>query len=240
MARDDLLMELHLEALYTHDAAGDLVRVREHDGALAPRFFLGRTIGGVARRYRYDVDDALRRELAAASADELRSETTADPAAAAAAELARYAAILERSGPVQATEAGPAFAFPENPHVSAGPSDSIVLVTESNADVLQPLLPAWTPDVHLSAPLMALVVEERAVAVCGSVRITPRAHEAGVDTAAAFRGRGYAPRVVAAWARAVRALGAEPLYSTSWRNAASRAVARKLALVHFGNDLHVT
>ena len=32
------------------------------------------------------------------------------------------------------------------------------------------------------------------------------------------RGARYAPRMVAVWARTVRALGAEPLYSTDWQN----------------------
>ena len=91
-----------------------------------------------------------------------------------------------------------------------------------------------------SRPLVARVVDGRAVAVCASVRITPRAHEAGGETAEAFRGRGYAREMVAAWARAVRAAGAAPLYSTSWRNAASRGVARALGLAPFGTDLHLT
>lgn len=64
--------------------------------------------------------------------------------------------------------------------------------------------------------------------------------EAGVETARPYRGRGYAARVVAAWAREVRDMGRVPLYSTSWKNEASRAVARKLALICFGNDLHIT
>jgi len=46
MSRDHELMKRHVEALYTHDAAGRLRRVREHNGAPAPRFFLGRTAGG--------------------------------------------------------------------------------------------------------------------------------------------------------------------------------------------------
>jgi predicted GNAT family acetyltransferase len=72
------------------------------------------------------------------------------------------------------------------------------------------------------------------------VRITPLAHEAGVETVPLFRGRGYARAVVAAWSAAVRALGAEPLYSTTWQNMASRAVARALGLVAVGRDLHIT
>jgi hypothetical protein len=45
---------------------------------------------------------------------------------------------------------------------------------------------------------------------------------------------------VAAWADAVRATGVVPLYSTAWKYQASRAVARRLGLVQFGADLHVT
>jgi predicted GNAT family acetyltransferase len=72
--------------------------------------------------------------------------------------------------------------------------------------------------------------------VCFSARNTPVAAEAGVDTVEEFRGRGYAPAVVAAWARAVRQEGRVPLYSTSWDNLASRSVARKLGLVMYGAD----
>jgi len=72
------------------------------------------------------------------------------------------------------------------------------------------------------------------------VRVTPVAYEVGVETAPEFRGRGYAAPVVAAWARVVREAGRIPLYSTSWENTASQAVARKLGLVQYGSDLHLT
>ena len=237
MQRDRDLMGLHVEALFTHDAHGHLVRVNELNGAPAPRFFLGQARDGVVRRYRRDVPEAVRRALAAASAAAPLPDPAADPAAYASASLARSAAILARSAPVERTEAGPAFCFPGELPALDG---AVVLVTEADVELLHPLLPAWVPDVRLSPPLFVLVVDGRAVTVCGSVRITARAHEAGVETAAAFRGRGYAAPVVAAWARAVRALGVTALYSTSWQNAASQAVARKLGLVLFGSGLHIT
>ncbi|HSW09346.1 MAG TPA: hypothetical protein VLK32_00365 [Bacillota bacterium] len=79
-------------------------------------------------------------------------------------------------------------------------------------------LPAWQP-------FFGLVEEGRAVSICSSVRITPAAHEAVVETLPSFPGRGYAQDVVAGWASAVQATGALPLYSTSWENVASQAVA---------------
>jgi hypothetical protein len=54
------------------------------------------------------------------------------------------------------------------------------------------------------------------------------------------RGRGYVRDVVAGWALVVRSLGTMPLYSTSWENTASQAVAWKLRLVQYGDDFHIT
>jgi RimJ/RimL family protein N-acetyltransferase len=88
--------------------------------------------------------------------------------------------------------------------------------------------------------MFALTVGREAVSVCASVRRTGAGHEAGVETVPAHRGRGYAAQVTLAWAAAVRALGRVPLYSTSWSNERSRAVARKLGLICFGSDLHIT
>jgi predicted GNAT family acetyltransferase len=54
-----------------------------------------------------------------------------------------------------------------------------------------------------------------------------------------YRRQGYASAPVLAWARAVRMRGLVPLYSTSWQNTASRALARKIGLFQFANDLHI-
>jgi RimJ/RimL family protein N-acetyltransferase len=100
-------------------------------------------------------------------------------------------------------------------------------------------LPDWI-DVALAwQPLVAALEGRHAVSVCGSVRRTGEAHEAGVDTAPAFRRRGHAHRAVAAWLVEVKRLGREPLYSTSWQNAASQALAASLGLTMFGTDFAV-
>jgi GNAT superfamily N-acetyltransferase len=226
-------MRLHVEALFTHDAEGHLVRVNEPDGAPAPRFFIGRTVDGAVWRFRHDVDHDLRSALEeAASEDDVLQEHVLDSATSPS----RYERILARFAPVERTWAGPAFCFPRDLPTTMG----TILVTEGNAQLLQPQLEAWIPDVQLSQPMVALTVDGHAVAVCCSGRRTSMAHEAALETAPPYRGRGYAAQVVTAWAGVVRDMGRVPLYSTSWQNEASRAVARKLALIPFGSDLHIT
>jgi GNAT superfamily N-acetyltransferase len=210
-----------------------LVRVNEPNGGPAPRFFLGQTADGVVRRYRQDIADDLRRELEAASAP----DRLGHPAADAPLDPAPYASILARAAPVERTSVGLALRFPA---ALAPAPDTRLLADAAGAALLHPLLPEWMPDVRHAQPLIARVFDGRAVAVCCSVCITPRAHEAGVETAAACRGRGYAAAVVTTWAAAVREQGAEPIYSAVWQNVASRAVARKLGLVPIGRDLHIT
>jgi hypothetical protein len=226
-------MRMHVEAEFTHDASGRLVRVNEPNGGDAPRFFLGHTTDGIVRRYRHDVPDDIRHELEAASAPNRLGDATAD----APLDAVPYATILAKLAPLAHTSVGLAYRCPVG--LSPAP-DTHVLSTADDAALLEPLLAAWIPDIRNSPPLVVRVLDGRAVSVCGSVRITPQAHEAGVETPAACRGHGYAAAAVATWAEAVRERGSEPLYSTSWQNAASRALARKLGLIPIGRDLHIT
>ncbi|MCI0579487.1 MAG: GNAT family N-acetyltransferase, partial [Chloroflexi bacterium] len=147
-----------------------------------------------------------------------------------------YVRLLETHAPVHKLGLGPAYQFTEY----FEPSKPLLAITETNAERLRggfeeliAELPAWQP-------FLALVEEGRVVSVCRSVRITPAAHEAGVKTLPNFRGKGYAKDVVAGWARVVQSMGAIPLYSTSWENTASQALAKKLHLVPYGADFHVT
>jgi hypothetical protein len=155
---------------------------------------------------------------------------------AAPPEPARYEEIIRRYAPADKTWSGPAFTFAARLPATL----ETTFIDASTAPLLEAMLPAWLPDVSTCQPMVVFVVDGKAVSICASVRITDEAHEAGVDTARAYRGRGYAAHVTAAWAYAVREIGGVPLYSTSWTNSASRSVAQKLSLIHFGNDLHIT
>lgn len=226
-------LALHVHALYTHDDRGRIVRTNEPTGVKpAPRFYLGRSAHGNLWRCRADLPDDLVQALVSLCADEpiVSPEEAREPVHAAV-----YARLLESHGPSGHPSQGPAF---RGVGTSTAPGD-VVRITPANAGVLRGHFDGWLGDVADWQPFVAVVQGGHAVSVCVSVRITAAAHEAGVETAAAWRGRGHAKAVVNAWGQLVRAEGAEPLYSTSWENAQSRAVARGLGLEPFALDYEV-
>lgn len=235
MLADLELMNIHVCALFSHDAGSRLLFVNEPDGAVipAPRLFLGRTRAGNIWRFRADLPENLCDELDALCADEplVDVEFNEPPR-----HLGTFARLLEADAPVREVSSGPAYQFTEYEM----PSKSLLAVTENSAEILQGGFEKLVSELSTWQPFVALIEENRAVSVCRSVRITPEAHEAGVETLPDFRGQGYAKDVTAEWARLVRAAGAVPLYSTSWENTASQAVARKLHLKCYGTDFHVT
>lgn len=225
------MMGLHVATLFTHDRQGNLERVNEPGGDLAPRFFLGLTDVGPVLRFRADVSTTIRDELARGVARLPGDVALPNRPIASGA----FQAILARQAPVTRIWLGPAFRFPD----SLPRWESVVPVTAKNSALLSPFLHAWADNIAAAQPMVALIADGHAKALCCTVRRTITAHEAGVETAVSARGRGYAGRVAAEWASLVRASGAEPLYSTSWQNTASLAVARKLRLIPIGSDLHM-
>lgn len=233
MLTDQLLMALHVQALFTHNSQGRIVCINEPKGAeSAPRFFLGRTPHGNLWRFRADLPDALMEALQALCADEPIGEDIRNPPR----HVEAYLRLLEADAPAQQVAMGPAYHIPEHLELSR----PLLALTEANAALLQNGFEELVAELPDWQPFVALVEEGRAVSVCRSARITSTAHEAGVETLPDFRGRGYAQDVVAGWARLVRSVGALPLYSTSWKNTASQAVAHNLRMEAYGADFHIT
>lgn len=235
MFTDLELMDIQVRALFTSDAESRLLLVNEPSNVVAPapRFFLGRTPAGNVMRFRADLTEELVQELKMLCADEpfLQTEFDEPPR-----HVERYVQLLEEYTPVESVSAGPAYYFSEN----TLPSRQPVVVTESNREVLKGGFENLVEELLLWQPFVALIEGGRAVSVCRSVRITAEAHEAGVETLPDYRRKGYAKDVVAEWAQRVRAIGALPLYSTSWDNKASQAVARSLRLKFYGADFHMS
>jgi RimJ/RimL family protein N-acetyltransferase len=208
--------ELELQTLFVLDERGRIVSTREPTPSPGPKFCLIRGPTQCAWAVRADVPEARSSQLEElALAETPTVQFDSDPVHAT-----RYISLV--GGRVSS---GPAFTFPEAlPRVS-----DIVSVTE--VAQLQHHFRGWkAEEISGCAPIVGIAEEGHPVSVCFCARRSDVAAEAGVETAEKFRGRGYAPRVAAAWAQAVRSSGRLPIYSTSWDNASSRAVARKLGL----------
>ena len=213
---------LHLRTLFVLDDSGRIAATREPGPNPPPVFCLVRGAATCVWAVRADVPDDIAAEFDALARDELPVADLREPPAHAES----YASLL--GGRVSS---GPALSFPG---ALPDPGDVVFV------DDLGPLerhFRGWVAEeIPGSSPVVAVLEDGHAVSVCCCARRSEVAAEAGLETTEAFRGRGLGPRVSAAWALAIRASGRTPLYSTSWDNHASLAVARKLRLDAYASD----
>lgn len=221
------LMELHVRAMFTHDGNMRIRAINEPwpGEELAPRFFMGRTIDGSSIcRFRHDVPERIAGQLRALVEDEpiVTEEVQTRPK-----HFAAYMNLLR----AEHYTSGPCYRILDQtpqakPTVRINPEN----IREYSLTGFE-----WLPtETDYDQPCVGLIHENRVVSVCRSVRITERAHEAGLETLEEFRGRGYATAVVAGWAKEVQKMGALALYSTLWENRSSRRVANKSGLSYYG------
>ncbi len=235
--------QLHLETLHILNDQGRIVSTREPGPSRGPLFMLVRGATNSAWAVHADIPQAL--------ADELDQLACEEPPIldlrAAPMHADRYTSLLgrhlaaghEAGHEAEATPrlfAGPAFIFP-NRSVEPANVDSIEIVRIEDERLLEHNFRGWVPGEIAAGrgPMVAVVVDGFPVSICFCARRSGVAAEAGLETAEAYRGRGYGPLATAAWAQAIRALGRIPLYSTSWSNDASLSVARKLGLVAYAS-----
>ena len=226
------LLEIEVDALLTHDARGRIVAANEPEGDPAPRFSFWRTRMGNIWRVSHVVPEDIAQELEAlAAAEPVHDDLDAPPVHFQAMAKALGVA-LDPGEP----ERELSYLFPAEIPEPVG----VTRITRATIPLLSrivPYLEGVEQYFEQGEPCMTMVVDGSAVSLCYSCRLTDRAAEAGLDTLEGYRGRGYAPAVTAAWARAVRESGRIPFYSTSLDNVASQAVARKLGLVQYAASL---
>lgn len=228
-----VLIDAQARTLFVHDARDRLVCVNEPGQPPAPRFFFGRTAGGNIWRLRHDIAAPLAGEIVALAA----AEPVVSDMGASFARLDHIRNLLAREAPPANEYCGPAYRFPGvslNVHadvtIMRTPEEAAPLAAHWGVTAVEP---AWLP-------AAGVLDAGRIVSACFCARRSAVAAEAGLETAPAFRRRGYALRVVTAWASVVADEGLTPLYSTSWDNEASQGVARRLGLVMYGVDLHIS
>lgn len=199
---------------------------REPDPKSGPAFTLIRSATACTWAVEAGVSDRIADRL-----DRLaRDEPPAEDLRVAPIHAEQYAALV--GGRIWS---GPAFKFPDSIHRPVG------VASIHDLRLIQTNFRGWSKhEIGGRSPIFGIVENGCAVSLCFCARLSDVAAEAGLETARDFRGRGYGPRVTAAWALAIRASGRIPLYSTSWVNKASLAVARKLGLVAYASDWNLS
>lgn len=211
-------VQLALEGIAVVDGE-TLVQLAGAEADEIPRLLLVRHAQGYARYYRADLPRTIRSLLDACSAEQLWHDHAA----------ARR--LLAMDGACAEPWIGTSYVF-LSPLAAA---DSLAVRLGS---AHQPLIERWNPQLEVRGRVVfAVIVDEQIVATCESSREDARSGEAWVQTSPAFRGRGYARQVTAAWARVLQQQGKLPFYSHRADNLASQAVARGLGLRPFRSDV---
>lgn len=217
---------LHLQTLFFIDADGRISGTREPGQRPGPLFSLIRGKTCNAWAVRADVSPDIAEEINYFA----QEEPTVSDFRTVPVHAERYKSLLEGR-----PDSGTAFMFPN----SIARADGTVLLKD--IQLLERNFHGWNEsEISERKPIFGSVEEGYAVSICFCARRSKTAAEAGLETAVEFRGRGLGPRVTAAWALAIRASGRTPLYSTSWCNRASLAVARKLRLVAYASTWSIS
>ena len=222
-AIDQRLLGELAETMFASDERGRL------SGADAPHLHLLRTPQGLICQCHADLADEVADALYG-----LAKRPRGRPSEWAS-ECADYAEALSSVAQLKALRAGLLHSFP----AQSESNYTAVNISEDNAKLLIGGLEEWRPDIAGGLPMMAMVVNGRAVSICASIKASTAAHCAGVETLPAYRGKGFGSQAVAAWAQAVRALGAAPFYGTTFDNYASQRVARRLDLSLIGAEFSI-
>jgi hypothetical protein len=225
---------MHLETAFILNSEGRITSTREPGAGRGPLFSVVRSPACCAWAVRVDVPQVLARELDRLAREEPPPSDLLDAPVNAARYLSLFGDRIRSADTAVAKTRqsdGPNFRFPD---VVAHAADVVAVEDER---LLERHFQGWVPGEIAAgrAPMLAVIEDGYPISVCFCARRSDKAAEAGLETAEAYRGRGLAQRVAAAWALAIRVTGRIPLYSTSWTNGASLAVARKLGLISYAS-----
>lgn len=216
-------MKHHVNVLFKNDDENRMTVVNEPPYEIAPRIFIGGTKSGNVVRYSNKLETNLIKKL--------KRGVNAD----FAIDLGEVISILNTDQQISNFWTGPAFVFPNMNSTTT----KAIRITDFNKGCLKRNFPYIFKELKYKQPCFAIVENEAAVSVCCSARQTNKAAEATLATCKKYRGKAYAVDVSNAWAAEIQSQERIALYSISWDNLASQAVARKLNLIQYGTDIHI-
>lgn len=225
MLSDLELMVQHVNVLFRHDIENRMTVVNELPYDVAPRIFIGATRLGKLVRFSKSLDVSL--------VNKLEQVIGSSPSTL----LGEVIQILSIDRIVNNIWICPAYVFPDVRFMTC---TKAIKVTNKNKEILKPHFPYTFEDFENKQPCFVIIENNIPVSICCSARQTSKAAEASVFTHENYRGRAYGLDVTIAWAAEVQKQGRFALYSTSWDNFASQSLARKLQLIQYGNDIHMS
>jgi RimJ/RimL family protein N-acetyltransferase len=227
------LLALHAGILFRLDIDGRMYANNTLTFEPAPRFYLGRSVEGVVALVREDMPPHIAADLLElASSEPSHTSPHTEPRFSA-----NYRELLEEDGPVTRTYFGPAYALPTGTWLPAGEAR---LLTLDDVPLFSPYFPWLKADIEAGQPAFGVVRDGAVVGQCCCARLGPKAAEAGLEVAEAYRGQGIARDCTAAWAGHISENGRTAMYSTSWENEVSQAVAAALGFEMYATDWHAT
>ncbi|MCL4633569.1 GNAT family N-acetyltransferase [Burkholderia sp.] len=235
-------LEIDYRTLFRLHPDRRIERENDPDESPAPRFWLGRCAGGTLSGVRADVPAGIADELTRVADSEPPWSDDAPPT-----HLERYLGLL---APVSHWNIGLVYALP---HALEFDTDAHATLVDGDSDtgrrLLRSLAVHGMPEGLLSmgflsaadlwAPWCAAVVDGEIASIAFAARLSDVGAELGVATAPAFRGRGLAAAVTAAWSRLPSLRTRTLFYSTDRDNRASQRVASHLGLALRGATLRV-
>jgi RimJ/RimL family protein N-acetyltransferase len=210
----DLQLELECKRIEGRDT---IVRVPCGHPDEISRCLITYIDGAYGVYYRYDLPATTRARLAAVPAERLFVDRE------------RVGEILAADAPCKSIWVGKTYRFPEI-LVPELRTHAVRLNDRRHADVLARYEGGTVIGERV---VYGVIADGQVVAACEASRENDQAAEAWVRTVPAYRRRGYAREVTAAWAYAIQQQGKIPFYSHAVDNDASAAVARSLGLICF-------
>ncbi|MBZ0286582.1 MAG: GNAT family N-acetyltransferase [Anaerolineae bacterium] len=214
------LIRIHLELECVGiDEDGDLYRIPCAAPDDLPRFYIAHYKEGYSRHFRQDLPAQLREQLLALMPDIALEDSEA------------VRIILAEDAPCHDFHTGKGYVFPDHLPVRLYPDAT--LLTETHRAFIE----CYAPGMNVAdKAVYAVITGGQIVSTCESSRENEHAGEAWVQTLPAFRGRGYARQVTAAWANHLQQQDKIPFYSHKLNNLASQRVAQGLKLIQYITD----